>query len=154
MFSCSVKGEYAVKAILALSLHPGKEPLRVKSIAQKEGISFRFLEQVMSLLKKQGLVESVRGPHGGYRLTGSPTQILLGDVLRAVEGSLSPLEPSEKGQGKGPGFEQKRVEEIVLQEIWAEVNASLKEHLDSISFEDLCQRKREQEEKQVLMFHI
>lgn len=154
MFSFSVKGEYAVLAILVLSLHTGKDPLQVKSIAQKEGISFRFLEQVMSLLKKRALVESVRGPHGGYRLTKPPDQILLGDVLQAVEGSLTPVGPSEKRQSKRSGFERKRIEELVLQEVWAEVNASLKDHLDSISFEDLCQRKRELEEKQVLMFHI
>lgn len=154
MFYFSVKGEYAVRAILVLSLHPGKDPLQVKSIAQKEGISFRFLEQVMSLLKKRGLVESVRGPHGGYRLTKSPGEILLGDVLQAIEGSLTPMEPSEKRQSKRSGFDKKRIEEVVLQEVWSEVNASLKDHLDSISFEDLCERKREREEKQELMFHI
>ncbi len=154
MFYFSVKGEYAVLAILVLSLHRGKDPLQVKSIAQKEGISFRFLEQVMSLLKKRGLVESVRGPHGGYRLTKSPDQILLGDVLQAVEGSLSPMAPSEKRQSKGSGLDKKGPEGIVLQEVCAEVNASLKAHLDSINFEDLCERKRDLEEKQVLMFHI
>ncbi|MFQ5579777.1 MAG: RrF2 family transcriptional regulator [Nitrospiria bacterium] len=154
MFNFSVKGEYAVRAILVLSLHPGEDPLQVKSIARREGISFRFLEQVMSLLKKEGFVESVRGPRGGYRLAISPDQILLGDVLQAVEGSLVSVSPSEKRQRLPSGFEKKRIEALVLQEVWAEVNDALKEHLDSISFADLCERKRAREEEQVLMFHI
>ena len=144
----SAKGEYAVRAMLALSLHSGKNPLQVKSIAQKKSIPLRFLEQVMSALKKKGLVESIRGPHGGYKLTRSPDQIFFGEVLQAVEGSLVSDDLGAKRDGT------EKFETIVLKEVWAEINGALMAHLNSISFEDLCHRKKEKEEKEVLMFHI
>ncbi len=146
----SAKGEYAVMAILALSLHSGKAPLQVKSIAQKKSIPLRFLEQVMSLLKKKGLVESVRGPHGGYRLTRRPDQIFFGEVLQAVEG---PLDLEELPLNRNGG---EKIETAVVNEVWAEIGQALNTHLNSITFEDLCNRKREKEEKEkeILMFHI
>jgi len=144
----SAKGEYAVLAVVALSLHTGNDPLQVKIISQKKGIPLRFLEQVMSLLKKKGLVESVRGPHGGYRLTHSPDQISFGEVLQAVEGTLTSEEPLVTRNGS------EKADNIVINEIWSELNATLNAQLHSISFEDICQRKKEKEEKEVLMFHI
>jgi len=142
----SAKGEYAILAMLALSLHSGKNPLQVKSIAKKKAIPPRFLEQVMSALKKKGLVESVRGPHGGYRLTRRPEQIYFGEVIQAVEG---PISANELSSGRNGG-----VEPLILKEVCSEVNAALEAHLNSISLEDLCLRKKEKEEKEVLMFHI
>ncbi|MBI3805162.1 MAG: Rrf2 family transcriptional regulator [Nitrospirae bacterium] len=153
MIHLSAKSEYAVLALLALSLHAGPGPLQVKMIAQREKIPARFLEQVMNLLKKHGFVESVRGPYGGYRLTKPPEQIRLGEILQAIEGpfvaidSISrrqsdSLEPPEEG------------ENTLLKEVWDEVGTSLREHLDSINFKDLSERKKEMERKQVLMFHI
>ncbi len=144
----SAKGEYAVRAMLALSLHSGKNPLQVKWIAQKKSIPLRFLEQVMSALKKKGLVESVRGPHGGYRLTRSPDQIFFGEVLQAVEG---PFVSEDLGSNR---YGNEKIETIVLKEVWSEINSALTAHLNSISFQDLCHRKKEKEEKEVLMFHI
>jgi len=142
----SAKGEYAILAMLALSLHSGKKPLQVKSIAEKKAIPARFLEQVMSALKKKGLVESVRGPYGGYRLARSPEKIYFGEVIQAVEGPISANEPSSVRNGS--------VEQLVLKEVYAEVNGALEAHLNSISLEALCLRKKEKEEKDVLMFHI
>lgn len=142
----SAKGEYAILAMLALSLHPGEKPLQVKSIAEKKAIPPRFLEQVMSVLKKKGLVESVRGPYGGYRLTRSPEQIYLGEVIQAVEGPIFANDFASARNGS--------VEQLVLKEVYVEVNDALEAHLNSISLEALCLRKKEKEEKDVLMFHI
>lgn len=142
----SAKGEYAILAMLALSLHPGEKPLQVKSIAEKKSIPPRFLEQVMSALKKKGLVESVRGPYGGYRLTRSPNKIYFGEVIQAVEGPISAKDLSSARNGS--------VEQLVLKEVYAEVNDALEAHLNSISLEALCLRTKEKEEKDVLMFHI
>lgn len=147
MLRFSAKGEYAALAVLALSLHPDQSPLQVKTISKSERIPLRFLEQVMSLLKKKGLVESVRGPHGGYRLTRSPAQITVGEVLQAIEGPAIPSELSGQDPLVNPGS-------IVLREIWTDLNNILNEQLHGINFEDLCERKREREEKEVLMFHI
>lgn len=155
MVHFSAKSEYAVLAILALSLHSGEGPLQVRAIAQRERIPLRFLEQVMNHLKKRGFVESVRGPHGGYRLTKSPDQIRLGEVLQAMEGPLVVIDSTQHRQRKPlNGINGGGSESAVFREVWEEVSASLKERLDSINFKDLSERKKEIEGKQVLMFHI
>ena len=148
----SAKVEYGILATLALSIHSGQEPLQVRSIAKKQKIPIRFLEQVMNLLKKQGLVESVRGRQGGYRLTKPPDQIRFGEVLQAIEGPLAMIDSGREGGSFSNGAEG--VENAVIQEVWAEANASLEKLLNSITFQDLCERKKELEGKQVLMFHI
>ena len=155
MIPFSAKSEYAVLAILALSLHSGQGPLQVRAIAQKEKIPVRFLEQVMNHLKKRGFVESVRGPYGGYRLTKSPDQIRLGEVLQAIEGPLVAIDAAERRQRESLNGANGRGEKsAILMEIWEAVSASLKEHLDSITFKELSERKKELDGKQVLMFHI
>ena len=142
-------------AMLALALHSGQEPLQVRTIAQKQRLPIRFLEQVMSALKKDGLVESVRGRQGGYRLTKSPEEISLGEVLRAAEGPLVEIEPAgHREVGKSSGLESRAIEGAVLEKIWAEVNTLLEKQLNAINFRDLCDRKKDLEGKQVLMFHI
>jgi len=147
MFQVSAKGEYAVLAVLALSLHSAPQPLQVRAIAQKEQIPLRFLEQVMGLLKKGGVVESIRGPHGGYHLARPPEQISLGEVIRAVEGPQKNAGPSTK-PGKGSP------ESLVLRTLWSEINTELEERLNAVSLETLCMLKKEQAEKDILMFHI
>ncbi len=148
MLQFSAKGEYAVLAILSLSLHSDRNPLQVKAIARNEDISVRFLEQVMSLLKRKGLVESVRGAHGGYLLTRSPDQISLAEVLQAVEGPIAVGDSTVGNHGK------LGASRLVLREVWSEMNESLKAQLHAISFETLGERKREKEEREVPMFHI
>lgn len=155
MVHFSAKSEYAVLAILALSLHSGQGPLQVRAIAQKEKIPARFLEQVMNHLKKRGFVESVRGAHGGYRLTKSPDQIRLGEVLQAMEGPLVEIDSTQRRQRESlNGTYGGEIESALIREVWQEVSTSLKEHLDSINFKDLSERKKELEGKQMLMFHI
>lgn len=145
----SAKVDYGILAILALSLHSGPEPLQVKSIAQKQKIPVRFLEHVMNLLKKEGLVESVRGRQGGYRLAKPPGQILFGEVLQAIDGPMPMIDPNGRENGHSNGAEN-----LVIQEVWTKANTSLERLLNSITFQDLCERKKELEGKQVLMFHI
>lgn len=154
MIHLSAKSEYAVLAILALSLHAGPGPLQVKVIAQREKIPPRFLEQVMNSLKKHGFVESVRGPYGGYRLTRPPEQIRLGEIIQAIEGPLVAIDSASRKQGDPVDLAEAGLENTLLRDVWEEVGTSLREHLDSINFKDLSERKKERERKQVLMFHI
>ena len=139
----SAKGEYAILAILALALNEGHGPLQVKAIAGAHRIPSRFLEQVMSALKRAGLVESIRGAQGGYVLTKAPSEIRLGDVLQAVEGSLNPgeFDRSERQQG-------------LIRELWGEIEVSLEGILNAINFEELCERKRKKDRQRALMYHI
>ena len=85
------KGEYGLRALLALTLAYGQRPLSLREISQREKISYKFLEQIMTLLKKARFVQSVKGQFGGYTLSRPPDEINLGEVIRAVEGPLAPL---------------------------------------------------------------
>ncbi len=144
MFKMSVKVEYGILAVLALSLHEDRAvaPLSVKAIAEKENISVRFLEQAMNALKERGVIEAIRGPHGGYRLLKSPKEITLSDVVLAVEGDR-PL----RGKRSSP-------KPKILNEIGQGIDTVLENHLHAINFDTLSFRARELTEKSGLMFHI
>jgi Rrf2 family cysteine metabolism transcriptional repressor len=147
----SAKAEYGVKAILELATQPGREPVQVRNIAKNQGLPVRFLEQVMSALKKAGLVESVRGAQGGYLLNRSPKEISLGDVLKAIDGQMTEMRCiSDRKQPKCEDAGN-----CVVQDVWAEVKHSFINILNSISLQDICDRKRQKErQRKVLMFHI
>jgi Rrf2 family protein len=147
MVRFSVRETYSVLAILALSLHWEQSgPLQVSVIAHQRKLSPRFLEQVMILLKKQGLVESVRGARGGYRLSKSPDKIALGEVLRAVEGAPMGALPHQHAANE--------IEGAVIQETWKKIETTFCGLLDAIHFQDLCTRVKEGERKRAVMFHI
>ena len=84
----STKGRYGLKAILDLAVHNSEGQVVLKSIAERQGLSENYLEQLFAILKKAKLVKSVRGSQGGYSLADSPDKITVGDVLRALEGPL------------------------------------------------------------------
>jgi len=149
MFKLSVKVEYGILAVLALSLYEERAnvlfsaPLSARSIAEKEEISIRFLEQAMTALKERGIIESVRGPHGGYRLARPSKEITLFDIILAIEGQSVPRETS---------MISSKIR--ILNEIVEGVDTALENHLDAIDFESLLRRARALEEKEALMFHI
>jgi Rrf2 family transcriptional regulator, cysteine metabolism repressor len=147
----TVKAEYGVKAILELAAQPERRPLQVRSIAKKQGLPVRFLEHVMNSLKKAGLVESIRGAHGGYLLNRSPKEISLGDVLKAIDGPMTAT--SCISDRKQPKCEDAGI--CVVQDVWAEVKSSFTVILNSITLQDMYERKRKKERQpKVLMFHI
>ena len=87
----STKGRYGLRAMIDLARYSGKEPVTIGSIAARQNISERYLEQIVALLKKNGLVKSIRGASGGYVLSREMKDISVGDILRALEGSLEPV---------------------------------------------------------------
>ena len=88
----STKGRYGVKAMIDIALEYGKGRLSVNQLAEKQGISVAYLEQLIAALKKAGLVEAARGASGGYTLTRPPEEICVGEVLRALEGTTAILD--------------------------------------------------------------
>lgn len=87
----STKGRYALRLMLDLALRPNQDYISLKAIAQRQGLPDKYLEQIIQQLSKAGLVESARGSQGGYRLSRTPEEYSVGEILRTVEGSLSPV---------------------------------------------------------------
>ena len=87
----SLRGEYALRALLVLGLGYGGHVIRIETISRQQNIPKRFLEQILNDLKSAGFVESKRGVEGGYRLASSPEQITLASVVRHIEGALAPV---------------------------------------------------------------
>ncbi|HEY5909046.1 MAG TPA: Rrf2 family transcriptional regulator [Verrucomicrobiae bacterium] len=87
----SLRGEYALRALLVLGLKYGEGVVRIQAISDHQNIPKRFLEQILNDLKSAGVVQSKRGIAGGYKLAKDPTQITLAEVVRHVEGALAPV---------------------------------------------------------------
>src|SRR5580704_1912611 len=87
----SVRGEYALRALLVLSLNYGNDVVRVQTISDEQRIPKKFLEQILNDLKSLGAVQSKRGASGGYRLAHPPSEITLASVVRHIEGALAPI---------------------------------------------------------------
>ena len=88
----STKGRYALRIMVDLAQHDGEEPVSVRAIAQRQDISGKYMEQIIGVLVRVGLLRSVRGAQGGYHLAYAPGEITVGMILRATEGDLAPAE--------------------------------------------------------------
>ena len=88
----STKGRYALRIMVDLAMHDGDEPVSVRAIAQRQDISGKYMEQIISVLTRAGLLRSVRGAQGGYHLAMTPQEMTVGMILRATEGDLAPAE--------------------------------------------------------------
>ncbi len=129
----STKGRYGVKAMFDLAQHIGEGPVSLKNIADRQGISEHYLEQLISGLRKAGLVKSVRGAQGGYTLAKEPDKITVGDVIRVLEGPIAPVDCVAE---EDPEICEK-AECCVTRGIWEKVRDSIAQVLDSITLEDM-----------------
>ena len=135
----STKGRYGLRAMIDLAAESGEGPVSITSISARQGISERYLEQLMSLLKKAGLIQSVRGAGGGYMLAKSPGKISVGDVLRALEGSLEPVECGALQPGKGCEASDR----CVTKYVWQRINDSIRDTVDDIHLDELIAQSQE-----------
>ena len=87
----STRGRYALRLMLDLALHDTGEYISLRDISARQEISVKYLEQIVTVLGRAGLVRSVRGPQGGYRLSKAPADYTAGEILRTIEGSLAPV---------------------------------------------------------------
>lgn len=125
----TTRGHYSVKAMLDLSLQPNYEPTSVRAIAQRQDLPPPYLEKLLIELRRAGLVESIRGAQGGYRLARSPAQISLGQILEAVGETIDPL-PRHTPDGE-------HAEDWVTFTVWNRLHQKLKDAVYGISLEDL-----------------
>lgn len=129
----SSRGEYGVRAMVALARTYNGTPVSLNEIAESERISLSYLEQLIAALRRAGLVNAVRGAAGGYRLARPPEQITIGDVVR-------PLEPVALTNCADPSASReccKRRPDCATRAFWLGVNAQLMEALDSTTLADL-----------------
>jgi len=132
----STRTRYGIRAIIELGQYEGTRPLQLKTIADRQDISIKYLEQLMGLLRSAGLVRSVRGSKGGYALGRPADQIKLSEVFRCLEGPVTTTECVEDGDVC------KRSADCVAREVWVEVEAAIHNVLDSITLEDLVKRAK------------
>ena len=132
----TTKGRYAVTAMLDLALHYTDGPITLADISERQGISLSYLEQLFSRLRKRGLVDSARGPGGGYRLSRSAYEIAIADVITAVDESVD----VRKCGGLGNCLEDRP---CLTHELWTDLSQQIFQFLNGISLGDLMDRKRD-----------
>lgn len=128
----STKGRYGLRAMVDLALNSASEHTALSSIAERQDISANYLEQVFALLKKAGLVKSIKGSQGGYILMEKPANITVGAILRALEGDLNVI--NEKEESKAA---DKIIECCLMDNVWKKLNETINSTVDSITLEDL-----------------
>lgn len=132
----STKGRYAVRVMLDLAENNTGENIKVKKIAERQGISEKYLEQIISMLAKGGYVRSVRGAQGGYRLTKDPSEYTVGMILRLTEGSLAPVACLEHGE-----VECDRSHICDTISVWKKLNDAINSVVDNITIADLLEER-------------
>lgn len=138
----STKGRYGLRALIDLALYSEEEAVSIQSIANRQNISVSYLEQLVRKLKKEGLVTSVRGAQGGYKLAKPADKISVGDVLRAMEGSISAV-----SCGTGENVHCQGEDLCVTRYVWQRINASIQETVDSIMLDQLVEESRRVRDK-------
>lgn len=126
----STKGRYGLTIMIELGRRYGEGPISLKSIAQSHDLSEHYLEQLAGPLRNAGLVKSIRGAYGGYILANEPSKITAGDIIRVLEGPISPVE----------GIED---EEPAKRELWMRIRDAVKNVLDNTTIEDLVNHRDE-----------
>lgn len=134
----TTKGRYGLRALIDLAQYSEIEPVSISSIANRQGISERYLEQLMTMLKKAGLIKSIRGAGGGYVLAKELTEISVGDVLRALEGNLEPVECTAFSQDDTCAA----AGGCVTKYVWQRINESINRTVDEISLEQLVRESK------------
>ncbi|MDD5084498.1 MAG: Rrf2 family transcriptional regulator [Candidatus Omnitrophica bacterium] len=137
----SKRGEYALRAMIHLSMNYGKGAVPIHDISKKEKLPEKFLEQILLSLRKAGLLQSKRGIGGGYSLIKPPQEITLAEVIRIIDGPLAPLSCVSKMAHVTCPRERK----CGLYNVMLDVRNAIAKILEGISFADVCKRTKEEQ---------
>ena len=144
----STRGRYGTRIILDLALHRDEEPVLLKDIAQRQQISLRYVEHLITPLITGGIVWSTRGPKGGVSLAKHPEEIRLDEVIQLFEGSIAPVEcVNNPNICIRSGF-------CVTRDIWSELKKAMSEILESTTLQDLVERQKKKEQPEEAMYYI
>lgn len=131
----STKGRYGLRAVLDIAMHGDQEAVALSSIAERQHISVSYLEQLIPKLRKAGIVNSIRGAQGGYMLAKPAEEISVGDILRALEGDLHPVDCSEIAGGDNPC---QGSDVCVTKFVWKRISDSISQAVDTLMLSDLA----------------
>ena len=131
----STKGRYALRMLIELAAHQEQGFMSLKEISEHQGISKKYLEQIVPMLNKSGILRTNRGNKGGYMLAKSPRECTVGDVLRATEGSLAPVACLEYEVNDCP-----RAESCATLYVWQGLQKAVENYLDSVTIQDILDR--------------
>ena len=132
----STKGRYAVRLMLDLAMNNTGENISIKAVSARQGISTKYLEQIISMLNRAGFVKSERGSGGGYRLAKKPEDYTVGMILRLTEGSLAPIACIEEEENQCPRFNQ-----CATVDVWKKINNAINNVVDNITLADLVEEQ-------------
>src|SRR6476661_10984023 len=136
----SLRGEYALRALVVLGLNYGKPVVRIQTISEQQNIPKRFLEQILNDLKSAGVVESKRGVAGGYRLRRPPQRITLAEIIRHIEGPLAPVScVSERFYEKCSCPDESR---CAIRSVMKQVREAVVKIVEQVTVAELCERSR------------
>ena len=135
----STKGRYALRLMVDLALSGQGQPISLKDVAQRQQLSDKYLEQIVTPLSRAGLVRSVRGAGGGYLLPRRPEEYTVGEILRPLEGDLAPVECATDAQFC------ERSGQCVTVELWQQIHRAVSEVVDRTTLADLVARQREKQ---------
>ena len=137
----STKGEYAVRAMLDLTGQSHNYPVPLSNISIRQGISLHYLEQLFVKLRRARLVNSIRGPGGGYVLAKKSSEITIGDILRAVHEDLSIYECADLNGNKNKS-QCDKIENCITSILWQRLAKHISEVLNSITLDNLCKENK------------
>jgi len=144
----STRGQYGTRALLDLALHKANGPALLKDIAQRQQISLRYLEHLITPLIAGGMVRSTRGPKGGVLLAKPPEEIRLSEAIQLLEGSIAPVECVNN-----PAV-CTRSELCVTRDIWGELKQAMDRVLESTTLQDLVERQKRKKQPEEAMYYI
>ena len=138
----STRGRYALKIMLDLALQPEGEYISLRGVAERQGVSAKYLEQIIAMLSNGKLIKSSRGKSGGYMLTRPPSEYSVGEILRATEGSLAPISCVEDSPNK---CTQSGCCPTLF--FWEGLNRTINDYIDSTTLEDVVNQEKTLKEK-------
>jgi Rrf2 family iron-sulfur cluster assembly transcriptional regulator len=138
----TTKGRFAVTAMIDLAMRQGNGPVTLAGISERQEISLSYLEQLFGKLRRHEIVESVRGPGGGYNLARPAEQVTVADIIIAVD---EPLDATQCGgkQNCRHGSDNEPGHRCMTHDLWATLNAKMVDYLDSVSLKDLVDQQKQ-----------
>jgi len=134
----STKGRYSLRILLDLAEHKDEGYIPLKTIAERQGISKNYLDQLMMILNRSDFLKTTRGAQGGYMLAKEPCEYTLGDIIRLTEGNIAPTSCLENG-----GEDCDRYNECVSRQAWQGLGDVMSDYLDSVTLQDILEKNAE-----------